>query len=81
MCVETADELEDLLESMLSYKERGISLLERDKDKEIWQYGQSILFTVTVVTTIGKSTGLAWIIMGGYVIFCYSKKASDHKNT
>ena len=58
MCVETADELEDLLESMLSYKERGISLLERDKDKEIWQYGQSILFTVTVVTTIGKSTGL-----------------------
>ena len=58
MVFETADELEDLLESMLSYKERGISLLERDKDKEIWQYGQSILFTVTVVTTIGKSTGL-----------------------
>ena len=55
MVFETADELEDLLESMLSYKERGISLLERDKDKEIWQYGQSILFTVTVVTTIGKS--------------------------
>ena len=43
---------------MLSYKEKGISLLERDKDMEIWQYGQSILFTVTVVTTIGKSTGL-----------------------
>ena len=58
MRVETADELEDLLETMLSYKEKGISLLERDKDMEIWQYGQSILFTVTVVTTIGKSTGL-----------------------
>ena len=40
---------------MLSYKESGISLLERDKDEEIWQYGQGILFTVTVVTTIGKS--------------------------
>ena len=30
-------------------------MLERDKDEEIWQYGQGILFTVTVVTTIGKS--------------------------
>ena len=50
-----ADELEELLERVLSYKESGISLLERDKEAEIWQYGQGILFTVTVVTTIGKS--------------------------
>ena len=47
--------MEELLEKVLSYKESGISLLERDKDEEIWQYGQGILFTVTVVTTIGKS--------------------------
>ena len=40
----------------MSYKESGISLLDRDKDEEIWQYGQGILFTVTVVTTIGKSS-------------------------
>jgi len=49
----SADELEELLERVLSYKESGISLLDRDKDEEIWQYGQGILFTVTVVTTIG----------------------------
>ena len=39
----------------MSYKESGISLLDKDEDMEIWQYGQGILFTVTVVTTIGKS--------------------------
>jgi hypothetical protein len=38
------------------YKQKGISVLDRDKEGEVWHYGQGILFTVTVVTTIGEPT-------------------------
>ncbi len=37
----------------MAFKEKGISVLDKDKDQEIWQYGQGLLYTVTVVTTIG----------------------------
>ena len=47
--VASAD-LERLLEEILY---RGISPRRRDLDRSNWSLGQSFLFTVTVVTTIG----------------------------
>ena len=44
-----------LLEMAHSYKSAGISILDKHKDNENWSFGQATLFTVTVVTTIGKA--------------------------
>lgn len=43
-------ELEHLIESILF---RGISPLQRDLNSSNWKFGQSFLFAVTVVTTVG----------------------------
>ncbi len=51
--VDEAD-LEALLNDAQSYNDIGISVLEKDRFKRIWNFGESIMFTVTVVTTIGK---------------------------
>ncbi len=48
-----ATDLEDLLEASQDFADDGISVLDRDDGKENWSFGQSVLFTVTVVTTIG----------------------------
>lgn len=48
-----SDDLEDLLESSQDFIQDGISVLRKDEDEENWSFGQSVLFTVTVVTTIG----------------------------
>ena len=47
--------MEELLEEVLEAKDLGISVLDKHHQDNNWSYGQSILFTVTVVTTIGKS--------------------------
>ncbi len=49
----TETELEELLTISEGYLESGISALDKNLGEENWSYGQSILFTVTVVTTIG----------------------------
>lgn len=49
----TSADLERLLEEILY---RGISPRRRDLDRSNWSLGQSFLFTVTVVTTIGMDT-------------------------
>ena len=46
----TSADLERLLEEILY---RGISPRRRDLNRSNWSLGQSFLFTVTVVTTIG----------------------------
>ena len=46
-------ELEELLQEVLEAKDLGISVLDKHHEDNNWSYGQSILFTVTVVTTIG----------------------------
>ena len=45
------DDLEKLLDDIMY---RGISPREKDLSTSNWSFGQSLLFTVTVVTTIGK---------------------------
>ncbi|XP_040576619.1 potassium channel subfamily K member 1 isoform X1 [Lepeophtheirus salmonis] len=44
-------DLEDFLESILGH--RGISPLAKDQFEQNWSLGQSILYTSTVITTIG----------------------------
>ncbi|TRY78230.1 hypothetical protein TCAL_04248 [Tigriopus californicus] len=46
-------ELEVLLEASITARDRGISILDKNRDEVNWSYGQSLLYTVTVVTTIG----------------------------
>jgi len=46
-------DLEALLSSAQSYNADGISMLSHDEKADNWSFGQSVLFTVTVVTTIG----------------------------
>ena len=48
--VNSAD-LEKLLDEIMF---RGISPKRRDLHRSNWSFGQSFLFTVTVVTTIGE---------------------------
>ena len=50
------EELEKLLDDILY---RGISPRRRDLNRSNWSFGQSFLFTLTVVTTIGKILLLA----------------------
>jgi len=45
------DDLEKLLDDIMY---QGISPREKDLSTSNWSFGQSLLFTVTVVTTIGK---------------------------
>ena len=49
-------DLEKLLDDILY---RGISPRGRDLQQSNWSFGQSFLFTVTVVTTIGEF--FAWL--------------------
>lgn len=46
----SSGDLENLIEDIIY---RGISPKKRDLDRSNWNFGQSFLFTVTVVTTIG----------------------------
>ena len=45
------EELENLIEDIMY---RGISPRRKDFNNSNWSFGQSFLFTVTVVTTIGE---------------------------
>lgn len=46
-------ELEILLEFVMQSSKQGISVLDAHLEEDNWSFGQSLLFTVTVVTTIG----------------------------
>lgn len=48
-----SNELEVLLEASIRAQDRGISILDKNRNQVNWSYGQSLLYTVTVVTTIG----------------------------
>lgn len=60
--------MEELLSAALTYKDRGISVLDKHLDDHNWSVGQSILFTVTVVTTIGY--GHVAPLTAGGKLFC-----------
>ncbi len=47
---------------------KGVSILDKDEGQENWSFGQSILFTVTVVTTIGSSLGIITTIGSSFGI-------------
>jgi len=49
----TGTDLEQLLSSAQSYNGDGISMLDSARHEDNWSFGQSVLFTVTVVTTVG----------------------------
>ena len=46
-------ELEEFLDFVLRSNQQGISVLDNDAYEQNWSLGQSFLFTVSVVTTIG----------------------------
>ena len=45
------EDLEDLIDDIMY---RGISPRRKDFNNSNWSFGQSFLFTVTVVTTVGE---------------------------
>ena len=47
-------ELEEFLDFVIRSSQQGISVLDNDAYEQNWSLGQSFLFTVTVVTTIGE---------------------------
>ena len=47
----TREDLEDLIDDIMY---RGISPRRKDFNNSNWSFGQSFLFTVTVVTTVGE---------------------------
>ncbi len=47
-------DLENLLQTSQDFMGKGISILDKDEEEKNWSFGQSVLFTVTVVTTIGS---------------------------
>ena len=49
------EDLEDLIDNIMF---RGISPKMKDIDNSNWSFGQSFLFTVTVVTTVGESVSI-----------------------
>lgn len=46
--------LEDLIEKILSAANKGISVSRDDPGESNWSFAQSLFFSSTVVTTIGK---------------------------
>ena len=49
----SGSEVEDLLSKALEFHKDGISALDKHRYVQNWAFGQSVMFTVTVVTTIG----------------------------
>ena len=47
-------ELEKFIEDVLTLQSSGVSLLKKDLEKTEWAFGESILFVVTTLTTIGN---------------------------
>ena len=48
-------DLEELLGFVIRTSQNGISVLDSDEYEVNWSLGQSFLFAVTVVTTIGEA--------------------------
>ena len=46
--------IENIIIIFLDITYHGISPLEKSKNNSNWSFGQSFLFTVTIVTTIGN---------------------------
>ena len=46
-------ELEQFISDVLSFESSGVSMLDGDLYKTEWNIGESILFVVTTLTTIG----------------------------
>ena len=47
-------ELEQFISDVLSFEDSGVSMLDDELNKTEWNLGESILFVVTTLTTIGK---------------------------
>ena len=51
-------ELEQFISDVLSFEDSGVSMLDDELNKTEWNLGESILFVVTTLTTIGKKLHL-----------------------
>lgn len=58
----SASDLENFIDVIIQSRKEGISLIDADSDQESWTIGQSILFTVTLVTTIGKGKDISCLV-------------------
>ena len=47
-------ELEQFISDVLSFEDSGVSMLDDELNKTEWNLGESILFVVTTLTTIGR---------------------------
>ena len=47
--------LEEFITEVLQFKGAGVSILDKDLEKKEWIFGEGILFSVTLLTTIGKN--------------------------
>ena len=48
-------EVEQFISDVMSFESSGVSMLDNELDQTEWNLGESILFVVTTLTTIGKN--------------------------
>ena len=63
------DDLETLLDEVVRASNRGVSASKNVTGGPNWSFGQSLFFSSTVVTTIGKFTSLYYTNKGHSVKF------------
>ena len=51
-------ELEQFISDVLSFEDSGVSMLDDELNKTEWNLGESILFVVTTLTTIGRKLSI-----------------------
>jgi hypothetical protein len=54
-CFLSDDDLEKLIEEVVKASNRGVSAARNASGEPNWSFGQSLFFSSTVVTTIGKN--------------------------
>lgn len=54
MCLFSDEDLENLIEEIIKASNRGVYAARNVSGEPNWSFGQSLFFSSTVVTTIGK---------------------------
>lgn len=55
----TDDDLEEFVESIVKISGKGVSVLRNSTGDLNWSFGQALIFSATVITTIGKCSKIA----------------------
>lgn len=64
------DDLEEFIENIVKVNGKGVSVLRNATGDLNWSFGQALIFSATVITTIGKWITLNDIVMGIFIAKC-----------